>query len=63
MMERQIEEMTEKQRQAELEEEKSRQEVSKSKVTENDRLSARERYLQRKKEREEEAKKAKDAGG
>lgn len=63
MMERQIEEMDEKQKQAEMEEEKQQQEKNKSKVSEADKMGARERYLQRKKEREEEARKKKEAGG
>lgn len=63
MMERQIEEMEEKQKQAEAEEEKQQQEKMKSKVTEADKMSARDRFLQRKKEREEEARKKKEAGG
>lgn len=63
MLERQIEEMTERQRQAEREDEKERQEKTQSKITETDKMSARERYLQRKREREEEARKAKEAKG
>jgi coiled-coil domain-containing protein 55 len=63
MMERQIEEMAEKQKQAEAEEEREQQEKNKSKVTEADKMSAKERFLQRKKEREEEARKKKEAGG
>ncbi|ETI20370.1 hypothetical protein G647_08405 [Cladophialophora carrionii CBS 160.54] len=62
MMERQIEDMLEKQKQAEAEENKAQQEKNKSRVTEADKMSARERYLQRKKEREEEARKKKEAG-
>ncbi|KAJ9614453.1 hypothetical protein H2200_002589 [Cladophialophora chaetospira] len=63
MMERQIEEIEEKQEQAEAEEERQRQEKNKSRVTEDAKLSAKERFLQRKKEREEEARKKKEAGG
>ncbi|KIW93219.1 uncharacterized protein Z519_05824 [Cladophialophora bantiana CBS 173.52] len=63
MMERQIEEMMEKQKQAEAEEEKQQQEKIKSKVSEADKMSAKERFLQRKREREEEARKKKEAGG
>jgi hypothetical protein len=63
MMERQIEEIEEKQRQAEAEEEKQLQEKNKSKVTDADKMSAKERFLQRKREREEQAKKEKEAGG
>ncbi|OAP54723.1 hypothetical protein AYL99_11171 [Fonsecaea erecta] len=63
MMERQIEEMMEKQQQAEAEEEKQLQDKVKSKVSEADKMSARERFLQRKREREEEARKKKEAGG
>jgi hypothetical protein len=63
MVERQIEEMTAKQNEAEAEEGNSLQEKIKSKVTEADKMGAKERYLQRKKEREEEARKKKEAGG
>ncbi|EXJ90795.1 hypothetical protein A1O1_03899 [Capronia coronata CBS 617.96] len=64
MVERQIEEIADKQREAELAEERALQEKVKSRLTETDKMSARERYLQRKKEREEEeAKKKKEAGG
>lgn len=63
MMERQIEEMTEKQKQAEAEEQREQQEKNKSKVTEADKMGARERFLQRKREREEAAQKKKAAGG
>lgn len=62
MMERQIEEMEEKQRQAEEAEKKALDEKTKSKVTDEVKMSAKERFLQRKKEREEEAKKAKSGG-
>ncbi|EXJ54536.1 hypothetical protein A1O7_09876 [Cladophialophora yegresii CBS 114405] len=63
MVERQIEDMLEKQKQAEAEENQAQQEKNKSRVTEADKMSAKERYLQRKKEREEEARKKKEAGG
>jgi len=63
MMERQIEEMAEKQKQAEAEEQQEQEEKNKSKITESDKMGARERFLQRKKEREEAAKKKKEAGG
>ncbi|KIW14912.1 hypothetical protein PV08_07697 [Exophiala spinifera] len=63
MMERQIEEMAAKQKEAETEEEKAQQEKNKSRVTEADKMGAKERYLQRKKEREEEARKKKEASG
>ncbi|KIW76574.1 hypothetical protein Z517_09018 [Fonsecaea pedrosoi CBS 271.37] len=63
MMERQIEEMMEKQKQVKVEEQKQQQDKSKSKVSEADKMSARERFLQRKREREEEARKKKEAGG
>ncbi|MBA7489690.1 hypothetical protein ES702_00224 [subsurface metagenome] len=59
MMERQLEEITAKQNEAELAEKKELEDKNKSKLTEDAKLSAKERYLQRKKEREEEAKKAK----
>ncbi len=62
MVERQIEEMAAKQREAELAEEKARREMNVSKVSEADKMGARERYLQRKKEREEEARKKKEGG-
>jgi hypothetical protein len=62
MVERQIEDMLEKQKQAEAEESKAQEEKVKSRVTEADKMSARERFLQRKKEREEEARKKKEAG-
>ena len=63
MMERQLEEMTAKQQEAEAEEEKARLAKVQSKITEADKTSAKERYLQRKKEREEEARKAKEGKG
>lgn len=60
MMERQIEEMEAKAKEAEAAEKKELEEKNKTRLTEGDRLSAKERYLQRKREREEEeAKKAK----
>lgn len=59
MVERQIEQLAEQQKQADLEEEAERLEKNKSKITESDKLSAKERYLQRKKEREEQAKQSK----
>lgn len=63
MMERQLEEITAKQKEAELAEQKELEDKNKSKLTEDAKLSAKERYLQRKKEREEEAKKAKAGTG
>ncbi|KAL6247520.1 hypothetical protein RBB50_005866 [Rhinocladiella similis] len=63
MMERQIEEMTAKQKEAETEQGKVQQEKIKSRITEADKMGAKERYLQRKKEREEEARKKREAGG
>ncbi|MBV36794.1 MAG: hypothetical protein CMP47_15295 [Rickettsiales bacterium] len=63
MVERQIEEMAAKQKEAEAEEGNALQEKNKSKVTEADKMGAKERYLQRKKEREEEARKKKEDGG
>lgn len=62
MIERQIEEMTAKQKEAEETEQKVTEEKNKSRLTETDKLSAKERYLQRKREREEEAKMAKARG-
>lgn len=59
MMERQIEEIEAKQREADAAEQQALEEKNKSKLTDNDKLSAKERYLQRKKEREEAAKQAK----
>lgn len=59
MMERQIEEMTAAEQKSKEEEEKVQEEKSKSRITDGEKMSARERYLQRKKEREEEAKKGK----
>ncbi|KAK6386296.1 uncharacterized protein PV06_06823 [Exophiala oligosperma] len=63
MVERQIEEMAAKQTEAETEQDKAQQEKNKSRVTEADKMGAKERYLARKKEREEEARKKKEAGG
>ena len=63
MMERQIEEIEAKQKEAELAEKKELEDKNKSKLTESDKLSAKERYLQRKKEREEEAERAKTGAG
>lgn len=63
MMERQIAEIESKQREAEAAEQKEQEDKHKSKLTESDKLSAKERYLQRKKEREEEAKKARNGTG
>ncbi|KEF51556.1 uncharacterized protein A1O9_12473 [Exophiala aquamarina CBS 119918] len=63
MMERQIEEMTERQKQAEAEEQREQQAKNKSKITESDKMGARERFLQRKREREEAAQEKKEAGG
>jgi coiled-coil domain-containing protein 55 len=62
MMEAQLEEIAAKQREQELEEERVREEKVKSTKSTTDVQSARERYLARKREREEEAKKAKGAG-
>jgi coiled-coil domain-containing protein 55 len=58
MMERQIEEMAKQQEAEKQEEEKAVEEKTKSRITDDAKMSAKERYLQRKKEREEEAKKA-----
>ncbi|KAK5089681.1 hypothetical protein LTR70_001529 [Exophiala xenobiotica] len=63
MMERQIEEIEAKQKEVKLAEQKEREVKNKSKLTESDKLSAKERYLQRKREREEEARKAKAGAG
>lgn len=62
MMERQIEEMAANQRQAEEAERKELEERSKTKLTDEAKMSAKERYLQRKREREEQANKAKTGG-
>lgn len=62
MMEAQLEEMAAKQREQEIEEERAREEKVKSSKSTIDVQSAKERYLARKREREEEAKKAKGAG-
>ena len=58
MMEAQLEEMVAKQREQELEEERAREEKLRSSKSTSDVQSAKERYLARKREREEEAKKA-----
>jgi coiled-coil domain-containing protein 55 len=63
MVERQIEEMAAKQQEAAEEDEKVQEQKNKSKITETEKMSAKERYLQRKREREEEARKAKEAKG
>lgn len=62
MIERQIQEMNENTKKAEEVEQKQREEKAKSTRTEEEKMAARERYLARKKEREEEARKAKGAG-
>jgi coiled-coil domain-containing protein 55 len=62
MMEAQLEEIAAKQREQELEEESAREEKVKSTKSTTDVQSAKERFLARKREREEEAKKAKGAG-
>lgn len=62
LMEAQLEEMAAKQREQELEEERAREEKLKSFKSTTDVQSAKERYLARKREREEEAQKAKGAG-
>lgn len=63
MMEAQLEEMAAKEREQELEEERAREAKLKSSKSTTDVQSAKERYLARKREREEEAaKKAKGAG-
>lgn len=59
MMERQIEEIEAKQKETEAAEQQALEEKNKTKLTDNDKLSAKERYIQRKKEREEAAKQAK----
>ncbi len=59
MMAAQLEEMAQKQAQQEAEEQKTTEEKAKSQKTGSDILSAKERYLARKREREDEAKKAK----
>lgn len=63
MMEQQLEQIAADQREAELAEQKKLEEKNKSKLTEDAKLSAKERYLQRKKEREEQAKMAKSDTG
>lgn len=62
MMEKQIKDMEAKQKEIEAAEQKEREEKNKSKLTEDVKLSAKERYLQRKKQREEEEAKAKGGG-
>jgi coiled-coil domain-containing protein 55 len=62
MMAAQLEEIAQKQAQQEAEEQKAMEEKAKSQKTGSDILSAKERYLARKREREEEAKKAKASG-
>ena len=62
MMAAQLEEMAQKQAEQEAEEKKAMEEKAKSQKTGSDILSAKERYLARKREREEEAKKAKTSG-
>lgn len=62
MMEAQLEEIAAKQHEQELEEERAREEKVKSTKSTTDVQSAKERFLARKREREEEAKKAKGAG-
>jgi coiled-coil domain-containing protein 55 len=59
IMAAQLEEMAQKQAQQEAEERKAMEEKVKSQKTDSDILSAKERYLARKRERDEEAKKAK----
>jgi coiled-coil domain-containing protein 55 len=62
MMAAQLEEMAQKQAQQEAEGQKAVEEKAKSQKTGSDILSAKERFLARKREREEEAKKAKASG-
>ena len=62
MMAVQLEEMAQKQAQEEAEEQKAIEEKARSQKTGSEILSAKERYLARKREREEEAKKAKASG-
>lgn len=62
IMAAQLEEMAQKQAQQEAEEQKAMEEKAKSQKTDSDFLSAKERYLARKREREEEAKKSKASG-
>ena len=62
MMEAQLEEMTQKQAEQETDEQKAMEAKAKSQKTGSDISSAKERYLARKREREEEAKKAKASG-
>jgi hypothetical protein len=63
IMAAQLEEMAQKQAQQEAEERKAMEEKAKSQKTDSDISSAKERYLARKREREEEGKKAKASGG
>lgn len=63
MIERQMEAMAEKQQAEEAAEEKERQTANQSKITDEAKMGAKERYLARKKEREEEARKAKEGKG
>lgn len=62
MIEQQIEEMNKKQQEAEEAERKEVEEKSKSRLTDDIKMSAKERFLQRKREREEAAEKG-SAGG
>jgi coiled-coil domain-containing protein 55 len=62
IMAAQLEEMAQKQAQQEAEEQKAMEEKAESQKTDSDVLSAKERYLARKREREEEAKKSKASG-
>ena len=62
MLERQIEQMEVESKKAEEEEQRHKEEKIKSAKTEEDKMSAKERYLARKREREEEARKHKDGG-
>lgn len=62
MMERQLEAMADQQEAESRKEEEERAEKNKSKITEDKKMDAKERYLARKREREE-AEKAKKAGG
>ena len=56
MVEKQIEEMEARQKEAEVAECQAQEDKNKSKLTDNDKLGAKERYLQRKREREQKAK-------
>lgn len=62
MMEAQLEEIAAKQREQEFEEERAREEKVKSTKSTTDVQSAKERFLARKREREEDAKKARGTG-